>query len=113
MDDFTLSQLCYVFHKVNGGWSGWWITEDCNNKTLLGGIWAQTRTRYCTNPTPKYGGLTCEAVSKQTSTNITICPTRKTHKIIFSSLSQFIYFFILFVLINFLFPIYENKKYVL
>ncbi len=63
------------------------MTEDCSNKTGFRGVWIQTWTRNCTNP--KYGGLTCEAVSDQPSTKFATCPTRKKKTIIFPCKANF------------------------
>lgn len=57
---------------VDGQWSDWSPWGSC---TVTCGNGTQTRTRTCTNPTPKYGGAACDGSADdfQDCTN-NLCP---------------------------------------
>jgi hypothetical protein len=42
--------------SVNGGWSNWTLAHNCS---LVNNNWSIKYTRNCSNPEPKFGGLTC------------------------------------------------------
>merc|ERR1719309_1567476 len=48
---------------VDGGWSTWSDWGDCSTTCAKG---QETRTRKCTNPSPKYGGKDCRGEKKET-----------------------------------------------
>lgn len=57
---------------VNGGWSAFGNYGPCNNK-CGGGI--QKKMRYCSNPTPKYGGKGCPGLNTMIrACNLHKCP---------------------------------------
>ena len=54
----------FLFYSVDGNWSDWKDWSDCP-VTCGGGV--QNRSRTCTNPPPKYGGV-CIGPGVQTKT---------------------------------------------
>ena len=73
LDFFDISTITYlqtlssgaeyaIFVVVNGGYTWWTSWSRCSN-TCDEGI--KTRTRACTSPLPRYGGLSCSGEDKQ------------------------------------------------
>ncbi|XP_065942768.1 coadhesin-like isoform X2 [Magallana gigas] len=66
------NDTCFSSHcPVNGGWGGWgsWsLTTTCSS-TCGQGSKTYTRTRRCTNPSPKYGGTGCNGESTDVNTS--------------------------------------------
>lgn len=56
-----LSNCYWINFQVDGGFTQWTSFGECS-KTC--GIGSKTRTRSCTNPSPKHGGEECEGMSK-------------------------------------------------
>ncbi|XP_052280866.1 SCO-spondin-like [Dreissena polymorpha] len=52
-----------MFCPVSGAWSHWTSWSDCSAACDVG---SQIRKRFCTNPTPMYGGLACAGQSEET-----------------------------------------------
>merc|ERR1719369_1625037 len=48
---------------VDGGWSTWSEWGDCSTTCAMG---QKSRTKKCTNPSPKYGGKDCRGENKET-----------------------------------------------
>ncbi|TRZ01006.1 hypothetical protein DNTS_013694, partial [Danionella cerebrum] len=59
---------------VNGGWSVWGPWSQCSRDCSSG---VRNRKRTCTNPKPKYGGLTCLGPGQEfQECNTTPCPAK-------------------------------------
>lgn len=58
------SKSCMIKQcPVNGGWSSWSSYGSCSKTCNYG---SKTRTRTCTNPSPKHNGANCPGLSRQT-----------------------------------------------
>ena len=81
----------FVSHLiVNGGWTKWGQYSACRQT----GKWGQkTRTRSCTNPSPKYKGKKCDGSGTETKNcngknlKITTCIYNLFHTFISHSIS--------------------------
>ena len=49
-----------LHYKVNGVWGSWGAWSTCNGTCGQG---TQNRQRSCDNPSPQYGGSTCDGIS--------------------------------------------------
>ncbi|KTG28616.1 hypothetical protein cypCar_00033709, partial [Cyprinus carpio] len=57
---------------VNGGWSVWGPWSQCSRDCSSG---VRNRKRTCSNPKPKYGGITCLGPAQEfQECNTTPCP---------------------------------------
>ena len=66
-----LKCLCF-FIIVDGGWSAWSKWSTCSTSCGPG---AKSRSRTCSNPAPKYGGMTCTGErSDKAGCTIKPCP---------------------------------------
>ena len=75
---FEIKQSCYstglIYSAVDGNWTVWGDWELCS-VTCGGG--AQSRSRTCTNPPPRYGGRDCTGDSNDVrSCNDHPCPSK-------------------------------------
>lgn len=50
-------------NAVDGGWSEWGLEYGECSRTCGGGV--RMRRRYCNNPTPRYGGISCIGSAEQ------------------------------------------------
>lgn len=69
------SQICNTHVcPVNGGWSSWGNWTSCSKSCGSG---SQQRSRSCTNPTPSFGGKSCQGESEERYIcNTQPCPAR-------------------------------------
>jgi len=73
--DLTCRPVPLSCSVVNGGWSIWSNWTSCSKSCGTG---SQERSRSCTNPTPRYGGKSCQGASGQKQVcNNQSCPGEK------------------------------------
>ena len=62
---------------VNGNWTDWQKVRKCSFGGNGVSDWFETFQRNCTNPEPKFGGLTCYEATGESYLNYTSCQARK------------------------------------
>jgi hemicentin len=65
-------EVCNLpFCPINGGWTEWSAWSPCSSTCGYDGV--TTRTRYCQNPLPQYGGAHCSGSAQESK----VCATNK------------------------------------
>ena len=59
--------------SVDGQWGSWSSWGSCSETCGKSGI--RTRSRSCNNPSPQYGGETCNTLDSSESVSCTVGPT--------------------------------------